>query len=241
MKKKVSDLLEQEKEKFLVSQDDLYKNMLTLLVSLLGENDPNDVLSRLVLSSMIVSNADGGSIYVLSDDELHFHTFYNNSLNLMGSVVDISKSNVKPLPLKNPETGEPNSHYISVRSALDKKIINIEDVYSSKGYDITGVQGFDKKNKYKTTSMLSVPLVSKGEVIGVGQLINSKKNKDGKTTSFSKEDIETVEILFKAAAPFIEMVNSMRDVKELMGTMSEVNAQGAWRGWLAEIRKEESK
>ncbi len=240
MKNSVSELLDKEKKNLLSAENNPYKNLLSLLISILGENDPNEVLSRLVLSSMVVTNADGGSIYVLKDNQLYFHTFFNKSLNLMGTVVDITKSTIRPIHLYDPNTKEKNDKFISTCTVLNKEIINITDVYKVKDYDITGVLSFDRKNKYKTQSLLSVPLISKDSVIGVGQLINAKNEKSKSIVSFTEKNVEIVEVLYKAAAPFIEMVSNMKDATNLIGTLSEVNAQGAWRNWLAKVRKEEA-
>jgi HD-GYP domain-containing protein (c-di-GMP phosphodiesterase class II) len=74
-------------------------------------------------------------------------------------------------------------------AALDKKTINIADVYelpasSPFAFD----RSFDVRIGYRTKSMLAVPLVSQlGDVIGVIQLINKKKDPDKKL--FTEADV----------------------------------------------------
>jgi len=79
---------------------------------------------------------------------------------------------------------------ISVRSmagyvALEQKTLSIEDVYdmppgSPFGFD----RSFDQKVGYRTRSMLVTPLItSKGEVVGVLQLINKKREPKQKLLS----------------------------------------------------------
>src|SRR6478736_1305501 len=84
---------------------------------------------------------------------------------------------------------------ISARSmagsvALEQKTLRIDDVYdmpagSPFGFD----RSFDQKVGYRTRSMLVTPLItSKGEVIGVLQLINKKR--EPKQKLLSREDFE---------------------------------------------------
>ncbi len=80
--------------------------------------------------------------------------------------------------------------------ALEQKTIRIEDVYdmppgSSFGFD----RSFDEKIGYRTRSMLCTPLVSsKGEVIGVLQLINKKREQTQKL--LAKDDFERLVVPF---------------------------------------------
>lgn len=66
------------------------------------------------------------------------------------------------------------------RSVLSGKPINIPDVGQAEGYN----RSFDDKTGYRARSMLTVPMSSaQGEVIGVIQLINRKRQPGGKLGS----------------------------------------------------------
>ncbi len=75
-------------------------------------------------------------------------------------------------------------------AALEQKTLRIDDVYemppgSPFGFD----RSFDEKTGYRTQSMLVTPLMSsKGEVIGVLQLINKKR--EPKTRLLAADDFE---------------------------------------------------
>ena len=84
---------------------------------------------------------------------------------------------------------------ISTRSmagyvALEQKTLRIDDVYDMPGGSPFGFdRSFDEKVGYRTRSMLVTPLItSKGEVIGVLQLINKKR--EPKQKLLSADDVE---------------------------------------------------
>jgi HD-GYP domain-containing protein (c-di-GMP phosphodiesterase class II) len=69
--------------------------------------------------------------------------------------------------------------------ALEQKTLRIDDVYDMPGGSPFGFdRSFDQKVGYRTRSMLVTPLItSKGEVIGVLQLINKKREPERKLLS----------------------------------------------------------
>ena len=82
------------------------------------------------------------------------------------------------------------SRSIAGSAAVEKRSINIADVYDlPSGSSFAFDRSFDERIHYRTKSMLAVPLVSQqGDVIGVIQLINKKKDPDKKL--FTPEDVK---------------------------------------------------
>ena len=78
---------------------------------------------------------------------------------------------------------------VSGYCALTKKPINVPDLYSiptEAPYSFN--PSFDKRSGYKTTSTLTIPLVTAdGRLLGVIQVINAKDN-NGNTVPFSEDD-----------------------------------------------------
>jgi len=81
-----------------------------------------------------------------------------------------------------------------------------DDPYNDKRF----FKKIDEKSKFKTESIIAVPLKSKGNILGVIELINELK--DG---SFSKDDLTIVQALADFAAIAIENARYVVKVKEL--------------------------
>jgi HD-GYP domain-containing protein (c-di-GMP phosphodiesterase class II) len=136
-----------------------------------------DKLLELILEkSRFITGADAGSIYVvegsdplISRRQLRFKTSQNDSVSFDSSEFTM------------PISPRSMAGYV----ALEKTTVRIEDAYemppgSPFGFD----RSFDEKVGYRTKSMLCTPMVSsKGEVIGVLQLINKKKEPSHKLLS----------------------------------------------------------
>jgi HD-GYP domain-containing protein (c-di-GMP phosphodiesterase class II) len=150
------------------------------------ERDVDKLLSIILEKSRFVTGADAGSIYVVEGDDkspqLRFKLAQNDSVSF--------DSREFTMPL--------NSRSIAGSAAIDRKMINIADVYdlpagSPFGFD----RRFDDRTGYRTKSVLAAPLISQqGEVIGVLQLINKKKDPEKKL--FAKEDVDEQVIPFDA-------------------------------------------
>ena len=147
------------------------------------------LLERILLEARNVVNADAGSIYVKiavdeggeSIDKLSFKYSQNDTLQ-------------KELPpgqkmIYSVFSVHINEKSISGYCALTKKLINIPDMYNiPKDAPYSFNSSFDKISGYKTTSTLTVPLVTADDrLMGVIQVINAK-DKQGKTVSFSSKD-----------------------------------------------------
>jgi HD-GYP domain-containing protein (c-di-GMP phosphodiesterase class II) len=146
------------------------------------ERDVDKLLGLILEKSRFVTGADAGSIYVVEGEEpnrlLRFKFTQNDS------VIFDSREFVMPL----------NSRSIAGSAALDKRPINLEDVYdlpasSPFAFD----RRFDERIRYRTKSMLVLPLISqRDEVIGVIQLINKKKHADRKLLADDDLNVEVV-------------------------------------------------
>lgn len=137
--------------------------------ALTTEREIDKLLALILEKSRFVTAADAGSIYVVEGTDpdllrrqLHFKLSQNESMPFDSREFTI------------PISRRSMAGYV----ALERRTINIADVYdlppdSPFGFD----RSFDARVGYRTRSMLSTPLVSsKGDVIGVLQLINKKRD-----------------------------------------------------------------
>ena len=155
-------------------------------------------------------------MYLISDDKKHldFKVVQNETLNIfLGTKEEKISWNPLPLYLDN---GEENRAMVAVVCALDKKIINISDVYNSKDYNFEGTKAFDKSKNYHSKSMLVVPLVNhENDVIGVIQLINKGiKDKNSIYTSYDEKIIKALSLQAAMALTNTILIDSLENFLE---------------------------
>jgi HD-GYP domain-containing protein (c-di-GMP phosphodiesterase class II) len=166
-----------------------------------------DVLLGVILEkSRFVTGADAGSIYVAEGEESKRTLRFKLSQN--DSVTFDSREFVVPL----------SNRSMAGSAALEKKTINIADAYelpatSPFAFD----RSFDVRIGYRTKSMLAIPLISQqGDVIGVIQLINKKKDPDKKL--FTPADVQ------EQVVPFDERSEELLGLVAAQAAVSLENA-----------------
>jgi HD-GYP domain-containing protein (c-di-GMP phosphodiesterase class II) len=189
------------------------KKLLDIGVALSREKDSDKLLSTILISAMDITNCDGGTLYILKDDQLHFKIMITTSKGIFLG----GKNNVIALP---PVPLDKSS--VSAAAAIDKKLINIVDVYENDMFDFSGPRKYDRLNNYRTESMLVIPMENDyGDVIGVLQLINAK-DEDGNTVSFLAEYERVVMSLASQAAISLTNVNYAEEVQTLLDSFVKV-------------------
>jgi GAF domain-containing protein len=119
---------------------------------------------------------------------------------------------------------------IAGECCTEGKTINIPDAYADPRFN----QAFDKKNNFKTQSILAIPMFhdpatsgfysknpeDKG-VVGVIQMIN-KVSYDGQLESFDEQDVEVMDMFSKFVGPKLASSNMLRkDTHGKEGTSDE--------------------
>ncbi|MEI9952021.1 MAG: HD domain-containing phosphohydrolase [Pseudomonadota bacterium] len=149
--------------------------------ALTTEREIDKLLDLILEKARFICAADAGSMYVVDGDDpvlarrqLHFKLSQNDSVSFD------SREFTMPISTRS------MAGYV----ALEQKTLRIDDVYDMPGGSPFGFdRSFDQKVGYRTRSMLVTPLISsKGEVIGVLQLINKKR--EPKQKLLSADDFE---------------------------------------------------
>lgn len=212
------------------------KNLAEIGLSLSKEKDMNVLLENILLEAKRIANADGGTLYMKTDDNrLKFEIMMTDSLKFhMGGT---SEQDIPFYPVKLYEdNGKPNKHMISAYVGLTGETVNIPDAYKAKGFDFTGTKAFDEKTGYRSKSFLTVPLKNhEDEIIGVLQLLNAQDKKTGDLISFSGEIQDVVEALSSQAAVAITNKNLIRDLEILFESFikliaSAIDAKSPYTG-----------
>ena len=157
--------------------------------ALTTEREIDKLLGLILEKSRFITGADAGSIYVVEGDDpdparrmLRFKLTQNDSVKF--------DSREFTIPI--------SARSMSGSAALSRRIINIADVYDLPATsEFSFDHRFDDRIGYRTRSMLTAPLVDKqGQVIGVLQLINKKR--DAKARLATAEDVEREVVPFDA-------------------------------------------
>jgi len=143
--------------------------------------DLDILLERILYNTRKFVTADAGTIYIRDGDVLVFSYAQN----------DTKEKELKPGQklIYSVLTVDINDRSICGYVAGTKKILNIHDVYKlPKKSTFNFNSNYDKVSEYKTTSMLTIPLMTNaGDVLGVIQVINAL-DKDGKVIPFDTEN-----------------------------------------------------
>ena len=185
------------------------EELLAISRALSSERDIHTLLDLILLKSRQVTGADAGSVYVVESSEaqpsdapakgrerqrgraalgegrggvaaLHFMLSQNDSMAV----------NFREFTLKVDESS------VVGKAVLSARPINIADVSALGSSDAPGLshnRSFDLQTGYRARSMLTVPMLSAlGDVIGVIQLINKKRDPAAKLVSAGDFDAQVV-------------------------------------------------
>ncbi|MDR1899307.1 MAG: HD domain-containing protein [Treponema sp.] len=166
-----------------------FKSIIRLDSELNQIQDLDLLLDRILLEARKVVRADAGSIYVKENVEEG-----ENRIEKLVIKYAHNDTTSRELPpgqklIYSIFSVAINEKSIAGYCALTRKLINVPDMYNiPPGTPYSFNPSFDKISGYKTTSTLTIPLVTaEGRLLGVIQVINSK-DKDGNTIPFSPDD-----------------------------------------------------
>ncbi|MGQ0442892.1 MAG: HD domain-containing phosphohydrolase [Methylophilaceae bacterium] len=184
--------------------------------ALSSEHDHNRLLETILLGAKELTNADGGTLYLVTDDaKLKFEIMRTQSLNIMMGGTTGKSIPFPPLPIYL-EDGKPNLNMVAAYSVINDQTINIPDAYLTEGFDFSGTRKFDEKMGYRSKSFLTVPMKNHdNEIIGVLQLINAMEPKTQEITAFTESHQRLVESLASQAAVALTNQNLINGLKNL--------------------------
>ncbi len=199
----------------MAKETDRLRKIIGLDTSLQTIQDLDLLLERILLEARQFTRADSGTIYLKRGGELVFAYTQNDT-----------KQRELPAGQKLPYsffTLPINRDSISGYVATTKKILSIPDVYQiprDAPYHFN--RDFDRKGNYKTTSMLTIPLVtSTREVLGVIQVINALDS-EGRVVPFDKDDELLVGHFATVASQALQRAQLTRQILLRMISMAEL-------------------
>ncbi|MGH2393214.1 MAG: GAF domain-containing protein, partial [Candidatus Limnocylindria bacterium] len=137
----------------------------------LGQDEGNGLrrLAQLLTEARRAVHADAGTVFLRHGETLRFTVVQNESLARRLSEDELRRSfQGTPLPLKENSV----AGYVALRG----EALNVGDVYEiPAGRPFAFNPTFDVRHRYRTHSMLAVPIVGReGEMLGVLQVINAQ-------------------------------------------------------------------
>jgi HD-GYP domain-containing protein (c-di-GMP phosphodiesterase class II) len=195
-------------------------------IALSVERDNNRLLEMILLGAKEITNADGGTLYTITNDKhLKFEIMSNKTLNMSLGGTTGKEIPFLPLPLYL-EDGSPNLTTVAAYATLNDKTVNIENAYLAKDFDFTGTRKFDEKTGYHSQSFLTIPMKNhEAEVIGVLQLINAIDIDTQQIIPFSAANQSLVESLASQAAVAMTNHNLLEGLKGLFEAFIELIAE----------------
>jgi len=200
-------------------------------VALSAERDSQRLLEMILLGAQQITNADGGTIYIMHEDNKHlkFEIMRNNTLKLAsggttGQEVPAEFRNALPLYHEG-DLNRPNLTTVASYAALKKSTVNIANAYTAESFDFSGTRYFDSKTGYRSQSFLTIPMKNhESDVIGVLQLINAVDIHNGKIIPFSPANQSLVESLASQAAVAMTNQSLIKGFKDLFESFIELIA-----------------
>jgi len=199
----------------MLSEKEKLDALTTLGIDLNRVQDLDIMMERILTEARRFVNADAGSIYIREKDLLHFAYTQNDTLQQRLSDGEKLIYSTFHMPI--------NEESIAGYVAATGKPLNLPDVYSIEPtcpYHFS--KGFDKKTRYATRSVLTIPLKNHNDdIIGILQIINAEDEAKN-VIAFSQNDEKMMLHFASIAAVALERAQMTRAILLRMIRMAEM-------------------
>jgi len=199
----------------MLSEKEKLDTLARLGIDLSRIQDLDMLMERILSEARRFVNADAGSIYIRERDLLHFTYTQNETLQQRLAEGEKLIYSTFHMPI--------NEQSIAGYVAATGKPLNLPDVYSidsSCPYHFS--KGFDKKSRYTTRSVLTIPLENHNEdIIGILQIINAEDEAKN-VIAFSQHDEKMMLHFASIAAVALERAQMTRAILLRMIRMAEM-------------------
>lgn len=183
----------------------LIKRLNKIGITISREKNVDTILEMILNESIDITNSDGGTLYIVKEFEgqkylvITLAKNYSVDFNYIGYKIPIDNQSIVGYVAQN---------------GIPVTINNIQNIQNS---HMQQFKLFDQALHYKTLNLMAIPMTDyQGNVIGVLQIINKKKDKSIKLTEdnicqnivdFTKEDEEIILSLASQASLLIERIH----------------------------------
>jgi hypothetical protein len=122
------------------------RNLVRIGTALSSERNVDVLLEMIVEESRRFTGADGGTLYVVSDegDYLDWKILHNDTMGTRMGGTSGKPIHLPPVPLA--VDGVPNTSNVCAACATTGNAINIPTAYEAEGYDFSGTRRYDETN-----------------------------------------------------------------------------------------------
>ncbi len=199
----------------MLSEKQKLDTLATLGIDLSRIHDLDMLMEKILSEARRFVNADAGSIYIREEDLLHFTYTQNDTLQQRLAKGEKLVYSTFHMPINEKSIGG----YV----AATGKPLNLPDVYSidpSCPYHFS--KGFDKKSRYTTQSVLTIPLENQNDdIIGILQIINAQDEAKN-VIAFSENDEKMMLHFAGIATVALERAQMTRSILLRMIRMAEM-------------------
>jgi adenylate cyclase len=152
------------------------------------------ILALIADNAKLVTRAEASSLLLLdrATQKLRFHVAKGESTTGLGEVQVALGSG------------------IAGTVAASGKGLLIADAYADPRFD----RGFDERTKFRTRGLITVPMISKGEVLGVIQVLNKSGTREG-MENFVAADVRLLEAFAAQAAVSLENARLLEATRKM--------------------------
>jgi sigma-54 dependent transcriptional regulator len=193
------------------------EELIKITTSLLTERNLNRLLNMIVTSARTLTHSEAGRVYVLDSTKRYLYPEVCQNER-------VSKEKI-PLPNIPVSVGERvNTANVCIYAAFSGKLLRIDDVYRYSGFDFTDIYEYDRRENYRTHSLLTVPLRNhEGITIGVLQLLNPHDAESNMTTVYPVEIESLVNAFASQAAVALNNVQLIEKNEHLIEVLDNTN------------------
>jgi HD-GYP domain-containing protein (c-di-GMP phosphodiesterase class II) len=204
-----------ETDPIMLSEKEKIELITQISLDLNEAKDIDHLLERILTNVRAVFNADAGSIYLKDGDKLRFSYTQNDTLQKRLKPGRKLIYSTFSIPI--------NNQSIAGFVAKNLTMINISDVYNmGNTVPYTWDSHFDRLSKYRTQSMLTIPLTNQHrDLLGVMQLLNAK-DESGNIIPFSPSDEPLIMHFATSAALAVDRAQITRNIILRMISMAEL-------------------
>ena len=203
--------------------DVILSDLLALNDALINDQDYNLLIEKIMRVARKAADADGCFFFSVTDNKfLNLDYSHINSLN----IGKLGTENLAFFPavflpdLKNKSLKTPIE-----LCALNREIINYDNVFAAADIDTSFISSFDDLNNYSTVSLLVIPLIDrKDNLVGIAQFINAQ-DINGKINSFTSEVQRILVSITRLITVSLENKSLRESYSQLLESFIEVLAR----------------
>ena len=202
-------------------RDQLEEVILPLGISIAQEDDPDQLVERILVEAMRLCNADAGTVYLRNEDSaLDYAAMRLQSKNIFLGGTTGKEIPFEPLAM-DAEDGASN---VAVHVVHNARAVNVPDVYADGAYSFGEIKRRDTEMGYHSVSCLAVALRDQaGDVMGVLQLVNAQDPESGHIIPFSAFQQLMIESLSAQAAVALNTQLLLRREQEFIKLEQDVH------------------